>query len=63
MIKKVLVALVVLVVVGGFFLLDRKQAMNPHYEVIANQITLDTAKLLKERYGLSAVGVGGGDDG
>ncbi len=60
MIKKVLVALVVLVVVGGFFLLDRKQAMNPHYEVIANQITLDTAKLLRERYGLNAVGIGGG---
>ena len=60
MIKRVLAALIILLIVGGFFLLDRKQAMNPHYEVIANQITLDTAKRLKERYGLNAVGIGGG---
>jgi hypothetical protein len=60
MIKKMLVVLVVLLVVGGFFLLDRKQTINPHYEVIANHITLDTAELLKERYGLNVIGIGGG---
>lgn len=60
MIKKILFVGVALAIIAGFFLLDRHKAHYPHYERIANQITLDTAALLKENCGVNAIGLGGG---
>ncbi|MCB1107562.1 MAG: hypothetical protein KDK76_05660 [Chlamydiia bacterium] len=57
--KKVIVICLCIAITSAFFILDWKKSLNPDYEKIANQITLDTGRIIGEKCGLYPIGLGG----